>query len=55
MEIKFDNVDKVIESMTEDQLSLALKSLAVAIKNREVVDKYDFMDSLKIGLSWPSK
>ena len=51
MEVRFDNIGYVLNNMTERQIRLAMDVIAVSIKNREVIDKFDFMDAVKIGLS----
>lgn len=55
MEVKWDNIEEVMNTMMDQQIRLAMKTLAVKIKNEVVVDMNDFIDSVKLGFSWPSK
>ena len=55
MEVKWDNIEEVMNTMTDSQIRLAMKSIAISINTREAVDRIDFMDSVKLGLSWPIK
>jgi hypothetical protein len=55
MEVKWDNIEEVMNTMTDAQIRLAMKSIAVVLKREVVVDMNDFIDSVKLGLSWPSK
>jgi len=54
MTIKFDDIDKVIDQMTVDQLKMTMLILAIKIKEKIVIDKIDYVDSVKIGLSMPT-
>jgi len=51
--VKFDEIDKVIDKMTSDQMKMVLLILAVKIKDVTVIDKIDYVDAMKIGFSMP--
>ena len=53
IEVIFDDIKKPIDSMSKDQLKITLLTLAIAIRNKEVIDKIDYVNSVKIGLSLP--
>ena len=55
MTVKFNEIDEIVNEMTIDQLKAAMLTMAIAIKNREVIDKIDYVEAVKMGLSWPSK
>lgn len=55
MTIKFDEIEETLNKMTEGQLRLTLAMIAVRILNVEVVDKFDYVEAVKTGLSWPLK
>ena len=55
MEVKWDNIGLVLNSLTGRQMRLVMDTLAIVIQNKVVIDKVDFMDAVKLGLSWPSK
>lgn len=49
--VRWNNIDKMIESMNEDQCKWTLKILAINIKNQDTLDKFDFVDGVRLGLS----
>lgn len=55
MTVKFDEIGQVLNSMSERQIRMAMDIIAVKIKNAEVVDKFDFVNAVEIGLSLPQK
>ena len=55
MEVKWDNIEEVMNTMTDAQIRLAMKNIVVVINNEVVIDMNDFISAVKLGLSWPSK
>lgn len=55
MEVKWDNIEEVMNTMTDAQIRLAMKNIVVVINNEVVIDMSDFISAVKLGLSWPSK
>jgi len=53
MGIRFDEIDKTLSDMTEEQLRLTLQNLALVIKLKGIVDKFGYIDAVKLGLTWP--
>ena len=55
MTVKFENIGFILNNMSERQIRIAMDIVAVKIQNAEIVDKFDFMNAVKIGLSMPEK
>ena len=51
MQIRWSSIEENINELTRDQMEWALKIMAVNIQNKEIIDKFDFMDALKLGRS----
>ena len=51
MEVDIDYMDEIVKKMTRSQLEMALCIMAVKIKNSELVDEYDFVNSIQMAFS----